>query len=66
MTADKDAARATAFKQALEGFLARAVEAESVRIETAEPLSGGAIQENWLIDARFEYGTWAGREEYWT
>jgi aminoglycoside phosphotransferase (APT) family kinase protein len=56
-------ARLAAFKGSLEGFLAGTVEAETVSIEEARPLSGGGIQENWLIDARVSGGPWAGRQE---
>jgi aminoglycoside phosphotransferase (APT) family kinase protein len=56
-------ARLAAFKGALEGFLAEKTEAEAVSIEDARPLSGGAIQENWLIDAQVTGGPRAGRQE---
>ncbi len=55
-------ARLAAFKEALEGFLADKAEAETIAIEDARPLSGGAIQENWLIDAVVTGGPWAGRQ----
>ncbi|MFM2036304.1 MAG: hypothetical protein RL459_1569, partial [Pseudomonadota bacterium] len=43
-------------QQALSRFLAQAACARSVQIQEARILSGGAIQENWLIDARIEGG----------
>jgi aminoglycoside phosphotransferase (APT) family kinase protein len=43
-------------QQALSRFLAQAAGARSVQIQEARILSGGAIQENWLIDARIEGG----------
>ncbi|MEX0760067.1 MAG: phosphotransferase, partial [Tistlia sp.] len=45
---------------ALASWLAGAAGAERVEILKAEPLSGGAIQENWSLDARFEGGPEAG------
>lgn len=50
-------------KDALAAFLAGAAEAGSVVIVEAKPLTGGAIQENWLIDADFRDGPLAGRQE---
>jgi aminoglycoside phosphotransferase (APT) family kinase protein len=44
-------AKLAEFKGALEAFLAEAAGADSLRIESARPLTGGAIQENWLLDA---------------
>jgi aminoglycoside phosphotransferase (APT) family kinase protein len=43
-------------------FLAAASGAAAVEIVAMEPLAGGAIQENWGIDARFEGGALAGRQ----
>jgi len=56
-------ARLAAFKRSLEGFLARATGSRSVSVEEASPLSGGAIQENWLIEARVGDGPWQGRQD---
>jgi len=56
-------ARLAEVKDALAAFLAGAAEAESASILDAEPLSGGAIQENWLIDAELVGGPQAGRQE---
>jgi aminoglycoside phosphotransferase (APT) family kinase protein len=47
---------------ALARFLATASRAAAVEIAAMEPLAGGAIQENWGIDARFEGGALAGRQ----
>lgn len=43
-------------KAALEAWLTAASGAGGVEILAAEPLSGGAIQENWLLEARFSGG----------
>ncbi len=51
------------FKSALEDYLAEVAKAETVSVEDARPLTGGAIQENWLIDACFSGGPMAGRQE---
>src|SRR5258708_38834034 len=46
----------------LSRFLAEASGAERVEITTCELLPGGAIQENWGIDAVFAGGSLAGRQ----
>ena len=45
---------------ALEAFLAEAAGARGARIEQATPLTGGAIQENWLLRTVFEGGAQDG------
>ncbi len=45
---------------ALERFLAGAARAQRVRVESAELLKGGAIQENYLLDAHFDGGRYHG------
>ncbi len=45
---------------ALEQFLTHAAEANHVQVEAAEPLRGGAIQENYLITARVDGGRYQG------
>ncbi|MHB8766327.1 MAG: phosphotransferase family protein [Deferrisomatales bacterium] len=45
---------------AIEGFLARAAGAARAEVRELRPLSGGAIQENWLLDVRFEGGACPG------
>lgn len=47
-------------RKALEAFLTRAAGANTVRIGDARLLSGGAIQENWLVDADIDGGSHAG------
>ncbi|MGF1609681.1 MAG: phosphotransferase family protein [Kiloniellales bacterium] len=47
----------------LEGFLARAAGAEEAELLEARPLSGGAIQENWLLECEFSDGPEQGRRE---
>jgi aminoglycoside phosphotransferase (APT) family kinase protein len=47
-------------RQAIAGFLAAASGADRVEIGALAPLKGGAIQENWALDARFEGGNLAG------
>jgi aminoglycoside phosphotransferase (APT) family kinase protein len=46
----------------LEGFLAGASGAEAVRVLDFSPLPGGAIQENWRLDAVFKGGQLPGRQ----
>jgi aminoglycoside phosphotransferase (APT) family kinase protein len=47
-------------QQRLADFLATTGRASSVRLTAVRLLSGGAIQENWLIDAQFSDGPYAG------
>ncbi len=49
-------------QRALAEFLAAASGAESVEIARIELLAGGAIEENWGIDAEFEGGSLSGRQ----
>ena len=48
---------------ALEAFLARASGADRVEVLACDKLSGGAIQENWLLHARFGSGPLTGRQD---
>lgn len=48
-------------QRALEAFIASQAGASRVAIAEAAPLSGGAIQENWLVRAEVEGGPYAGR-----
>lgn len=50
-------------KAPLETFLAAQAGAESVDVVDARPLSGGAIQENWLLDLAVHGGPFAGQLE---
>ena len=50
-------------KRPLESFLAAKARATAVRLEEVRPLSGGAIQENWLLEADIVDGPFAGRNE---
>ena len=50
-------------QQALRRFLAQAAHAEQVSIARLQPLSGGAVQENWLLDLELVGGAHAGRLE---
>ncbi len=50
-------------KAALESFLAAASGAEAVTLEDASALTGGAIQENWLLDLRVHGGARAGQQQ---
>ena len=63
MSVRPEEARLAAFKRSLESFLARVTESKSVSVAEVHPLSGGAIQENWLIDARVGDGPWQGRQD---
>ncbi len=47
-------------RQALAQFLAAASGAAEVEVGAPRPLSGGAIQENWALDAHFDGGMLAG------
>src|SRR6185437_991468 len=55
------AATATA---AIERWLRAETRASSARITRCERLSGGAIQDNWALDAHIEGGPWHG-EHAW-
>jgi len=50
-------------KGSLEQFILRAAGANSVSIKELRRMSGGAIQENWLLDAEIEGGAHTGRLE---
>lgn len=60
MTAGLAESRLAARKTALEAFLTGAAGAEAVEVADARPLSGGAIQENWLLDLQVRGGPHAG------
>lgn len=47
-------------KKSLEIFLAEKTGAQSTFVQSASLLSGGAIQENWLLSVRFDGGTHDG------
>src|ERR1700757_909364 len=49
-------------RAALARFLAIAADADTVDITNLTPLRGGAIQENWAVDARFSNGPLAGSQ----
>jgi aminoglycoside phosphotransferase (APT) family kinase protein len=51
-------------KHRLEAFLCRQAGAQRVSVEHQQRLSGGAIQENWLLDVNVEGGTHAGRQRW--
>jgi len=55
--------RLAAARPRLEAFLARAAGAELAELLEARPLSGGAIQENWLLEIAFSDGPEEGRRE---
>ena len=52
-----------AHQGALDAFFREATEAETAEIVAAQPLTGGAIQENWLIDLVVSGGAFNGRQE---
>ncbi|MEQ8357000.1 MAG: phosphotransferase family protein [Kiloniellaceae bacterium] len=60
MIAKQEESRLAARKAPLEEFLAAAAGAEAVEVADARPLSGGAIQENWLLDLIVHGGPSAG------
>lgn len=49
-------------RPALQAFLARAAGARGAALDEARPLSGGAIQENWLLTVAFDGGALPGRQ----
>ncbi len=63
MTADLEESRLAAAREPLEAFLAQSAGAEAVSVTDARPLSGGAIQENWLLDLQIHGGPFAGTLE---
>jgi len=63
MTATLAEERLAQCKAQLETFLATQAGAEAVDVVDARPLSGGAIQENWLLDLEIHGGAFAGRLE---
>lgn len=62
-TSATGAARLAGLKPALQRFLAQAAGATSADITTMSPLTGGAIQENWLLTANFAAGPMSGTQE---
>lgn len=50
-------------KQPLEAFLCWAAQAGQLWLTEVRPLSGGAIQENWLLEAEVKDGPYAGKLE---
>ena len=52
-----------AARERLQGFIARAAGAESAAITALRRLPGGAVQENWSLDADIAGGCFAGRLE---
>jgi aminoglycoside phosphotransferase (APT) family kinase protein len=51
-----------ASKPALEAWLAAAAGADAATVTDAQPLSGGAIQENWLLNLEVAGGAYAGHQ----
>src|SRR5690348_5197912 len=51
-------------RAALARFLAEASGAGTVEITGLMPLRGGAIQENWAVDAQFSRGAFAGEQRF--
>lgn len=49
-----------AARERLQAFVARSAGARAVRMVSAKPLSGGAIQENWRVEFEVEGGPYAG------
>ena len=52
-----------ALKGPLEGFISKASGANRVRVVKLSSMPGGAVQENWLVDAELEGGETPGRNE---
>ena len=51
-------------RDTLEDYLATCAGANSVRIDGMEKLSGGAIQENWLLEVTVSGGDWEGARRW--
>ena len=51
-------------REELQIWLASAASASRVEIHTVTPLTGGAIQENWLIECNFSDGVMAGEQSF--
>nr|WP_180203710.1 phosphotransferase family protein [Pseudomonas sp. SbOxS1]NYU03454.1 phosphotransferase family protein [Pseudomonas sp. SbOxS1] len=51
-------------KNRLESFLCAQAGAQQLSVEHQQRLSGGAIQENWLLDVSVEGGAYAGRQRW--
>lgn len=51
-------------KTRLETFLCAQAGAQRVTVDNQQRLSGGAIQENWLLDVNVEGGAYAGRQRW--
>src|SRR5258707_9318472 len=49
-------------RAALTRFLAAASGADAIEVTGLTPLRGGAIQENWPVDARFSGGAFSGEQ----
>ena len=47
-------------QQAIIDFLFRVAEAQDVQLQTVKLLTGGAIQENWLLELEVTGGNYAG------
>jgi aminoglycoside phosphotransferase (APT) family kinase protein len=54
----------TAASAALERWLCSAAGARRVRVTRYERLSGGAIQDNWTLDAAIDGGAWHGEQRF--
>ena len=63
MTVTLEESRLARQREPLEAFLSAAAGAEAVDIVDARPLSGGAIQENWLLDLVIHGGPQSGNLE---
>ena len=51
-------------RAALAGYLAQATDAMGASIAGATRLGGGAIHENWRVDARFDGGSQPGSQSF--
>ena len=51
-------------RRTLEHYLASCTGVQTVQIERMEKLSGGAIQENWLLEVSVPDGDWAGLQRW--
>jgi hypothetical protein len=59
-----DALAAVTDEQRLVDFIREQATATHVDIQTRKRLSGGAIQENWLLELLIEGGPWAGARRW--
>lgn len=61
---DTTAAEISERQEAIAAYICQMVGAADVAIDVLQRLSGGAIQENWLVGVRIAGGSWEGRHQW--